>query len=69
MNTPDYRDFLDQRDVSPLPNPRQLRQWVRDKAHTPLRPCHSPYCECDFDKCTHPGCYDARHIPFKEETK
>jgi len=25
-----------------------------------LRPCRSPYCECDHGKCTHPGCYDAR---------
>lgn len=29
-----------------------------------LRPCRSPYCECDFGKCTHPGCYDARHEPW-----
>lgn len=29
-----------------------------------LRPCHSPYCECDLGKCTHPGCYDARHLPL-----
>ena len=26
------------------------------------KPCRSPYCECDFNKCTHPGFYDARHI-------
>ena len=25
-----------------------------------LRPCRSPYCECDVGKCAHPGCYDAR---------
>lgn len=25
-----------------------------------LRPCRSPYCECEPGKCTHPGCYDAR---------
>lgn len=25
-----------------------------------LRPCRSPYCECEVGKCTHPGCYDAR---------
>ena len=25
-----------------------------------LRPCRSPYCECDVGKCSHPGCYDAR---------
>lgn len=29
-----------------------------------LRPCRSPYCECDPGKCTHPGCYDARHEPL-----
>lgn len=27
-----------------------------------LRPCRSPYCECEQDKCTHPGCYDARGV-------
>ena len=26
-----------------------------------LKPCRSPYCECDVGKCSHPGCYDARH--------
>lgn len=25
-----------------------------------LKPCKSPYCECDIGKCTHPGFYDAR---------
>ena len=25
-----------------------------------LKPCRSPYCECDEGKCTHPGFYDAR---------
>lgn len=25
-----------------------------------LRPCHSPYCECEVGKCTHPGYFDAR---------
>lgn len=25
-----------------------------------LKPCRSPYCECDHGKCSHPGCYDAR---------
>lgn len=28
-----------------------------------LKPCRSPYCECDPDRCTHPGFYDARHLP------
>lgn len=27
-----------------------------------LAPCHSPYCECDAGKCTHPGFFDARHL-------
>lgn len=27
------------------------------------RPCRSPYCECEMGQCTHPGCYDARHLP------
>ena len=26
------------------------------------QPCHSPYCECERDKCTHPGFHDARHL-------
>lgn len=26
-----------------------------------LKPCRSPYCECERDKCTHPGFRDARH--------
>ncbi len=30
-----------------------------------LKPCRSPYCECTKYKCTHPGYYDARHVPFK----
>jgi hypothetical protein len=25
-----------------------------------LRPCQSPYCECEVGKCATPGCYDAR---------
>jgi hypothetical protein len=25
-----------------------------------LKPCKSPYCECEIGKCTHPGFYDAR---------
>lgn len=34
---------------------------------TNLHPCRSPYCECDVGKCTHPGFYDARHIPAPVE--
>lgn len=26
-----------------------------------MKPCRSPYCECEAGACTHPGCYDARH--------
>lgn len=29
-----------------------------------LKPCRSPYCECDVGECSHPGCYDARHEEF-----
>jgi len=25
-----------------------------------IKPCRSPYCECEHGKCTHPGFYDAR---------
>ena len=25
-----------------------------------MKPCRSPYCECEVGKCTHPGFYDAR---------
>ena len=27
-----------------------------------LKPCRSPYCECDVGKCTHPGFFDCRGI-------
>jgi|GEM_PF-2619660 len=30
-----------------------------------LKPCRSPYCECERGKCTHPGFRDARHEPVK----
>lgn len=30
-----------------------------------MKPCRSPYCECDKYKCSAKGCYDARHIKFK----
>ena len=29
-----------------------------------LKPCRSPYCECDHGKCSHPGFYDARGEPW-----
>lgn len=29
-------------------------------AEQKLKPCRSPYCECEQGKCTHPGFYDAR---------
>lgn len=25
-----------------------------------LKPCRSPYCECQVNQCSHPGFYDAR---------
>lgn len=34
-----------------------------------LRPCRSPYCECDPGKCTHPGCYDARGVTEPDEVE
>lgn len=37
--------------------------WWKIKEHfgvEDLKPCKSPYCECDFGKCSHPGFYDAR---------
>ena len=33
-----------------------------------MKPCRSPYCECSRDHCTHPGFYDARHLPFYQHT-
>jgi hypothetical protein len=33
----------------------EANNWPKTK------PCHSPYCECEAGKCTHPGFYDARH--------
>jgi hypothetical protein len=42
-----------------------LRQAIKQAEDEPvsLKPCHSPYCECDSGKCTHPGFYDARDKP------
>lgn len=31
-----------------------------------MKPCHSPYCECAKNQCTHPGYYDARHLPIQQ---
>lgn len=31
-----------------------------------LKPCKSPYCECDEGKCSHPGFYDARSQAAQE---
>lgn len=59
-----YADFLDQRSISKLPSPMQLRRWACSKVQAKPRPCRSPYCECELGKCTHPGCYDARHLPL-----
>jgi hypothetical protein len=28
------------------------------------KPCHSPYCECQPGRCTHPGFHDARAEPL-----
>lgn len=33
-----------------------------------MKPCRSPYCECSKDQCTHPGFYDARHLPFLQHS-
>jgi hypothetical protein len=32
-----------------------------------LKPCRSPYCECDIGKCTRPGFYDARGTSVQQE--
>lgn len=37
------------------------KQAIEQAERSPLKPCRSPYCECDRGKCTHPGFYDARH--------
>jgi hypothetical protein len=39
-----------------------------DMTDEDLRPCRSPYCECEPRACTHPGCYDARHEPVPAPT-
>lgn len=31
-----------------------------------LKPCKSPYCECDEGKCSHSGFYDARSQAAQE---
>lgn len=39
---------------------RQREQKSHNLLNTDKKPCRSPYCECEKDKCTHPGFYDAR---------
>jgi flavin-dependent thymidylate synthase len=36
------------------------RSRTGTKLQTGLKPCRSPYCECEPGKCTHPGFFDAR---------
>jgi len=36
------------------------RHTVAPSQEPALKPCRSPYCECDQGACTHPGFYDAR---------
>lgn len=36
---------------------------------TESKPCRSPYCECEKDKCSHPGFHDARHISEVEHIR
>ena len=45
----------------------EVLEWGRKIQRAFLRPCRSPYCECEAGKCTHPGCYDARHLPLSQE--
>ena len=45
-----YYDFLEQRKLSPLPTPMQLRRWARDKVFNGGYACRSPYCECATGK-------------------
>lgn len=48
--------------LNAVPRPEYLT-WKTAPANPTskaLKPCRSPYCECDKGKCTHPGFYDAR---------
>lgn len=45
-------------------NRHTLLEFARALVQGPKKPCRSPYCECSVGNCTHPGFYDARHIPF-----
>jgi hypothetical protein len=42
---------------------RQAIKQAEKQEPVSLKPCRSPYCECDSGKCTHPGFYDARDKP------
>ena len=44
---------------------RELGLWKEQEQE--LKPCRSPYCECERGKCTHQGFYDARHEPARQE--
>jgi len=38
-------------------------EWLRaafNAGQGTLKPCRSPYCECEVGKCTHPGFYECR---------
>jgi len=41
----------------------QARLGQTEDEPVSLKPCRSPYCECDSGECTHPGFYDARDKP------
>ena len=61
---PDIRVLDDGEDWGILSSQRRYQVLVPREAKPAmsgdLRPCRSPYCECDPGKCSHPGCYDAR---------
>ena len=46
----------------------QLAEARSDQKPIAAQPCRSPYCECELGKCSHPGFYDARHMPCEGST-
>jgi len=38
---------------------------ILPKDREQLKPCHSPYCECEVGKCSHSGFYDDRANAWK----
>ena len=56
----DTYDFEPRWDYDQDYEPRERPLTAMELRNADLKPCRSPYCECDVGGCTHPGFYDAR---------